>query len=498
MKKYVCVPNSETIDFWIKNNLNVLFYGRHGVGKTSLITDGFERNKLKYLQFSAATMDPWVDFIGVPKEVKDANGSYLELIRPKAFRDDEVEALFFDELNRSHKKVRNAVMELIQFKSINGKKFPHLKMIWGAVNPDDDDETKYDVEKLDPAQADRFQIQIEIPYKPHVPYFREKYGRDISEAAIDWWNELPPNLKLEVSPRRLEYAIQFHKSGGNLLHVLPPTTNIDKLQYSLRNGSPIRDFRDLISEGNEEKIKSWLQIENNYSAVQSEIIKRPEKCLHFLSEERICSLLAINNKVMEYVFANSSKYIKTIETLANDSQNRKIKNKASLIITQIKGTKNVSINRSYTSVTVKKYASKLKNYKWNVTNADVNFAKNAKRFYNLDANLPAIINSISKSPRQTPEKTRIFISVIKIVENTPIMSEDEANTALDIIEWFCSKSQFSSIKRFLNIVPTINKCILVKISSNTNYKVEDFLKKYPNICGKTILNMPNENWCIIQ
>jgi MoxR-like ATPase len=56
--------------------------------------------------------------------LKDEKGSYLELVRPKAFRDDEVQALFFDEFNRSHKNKRNAVMELMQFKSINGRKFP--------------------------------------------------------------------------------------------------------------------------------------------------------------------------------------------------------------------------------------------------------------------------------------------------------------------------------------------------------------------------------------
>ena len=43
-----------------------------------------------------------------------------------------------DEFSRAHKKVRNAVMELIQFKSINGRKFKNLKIVWAAINPDDD------------------------------------------------------------------------------------------------------------------------------------------------------------------------------------------------------------------------------------------------------------------------------------------------------------------------------------------------------------------------
>ena len=93
-------------DFWINNDLNVLLRGKHGVGKTAMVIDAFERNGLKYKYFSAATMDPWVDFIGVPKEKTNGNGeSYLDLVRPKEFQDDEVEAIFMDEFSRAHKKV---------------------------------------------------------------------------------------------------------------------------------------------------------------------------------------------------------------------------------------------------------------------------------------------------------------------------------------------------------------------------------------------------------
>ena len=67
------------LEFWNENEVNVVFRGRHGVGKTTMVIDAFNRKKLKWLNFSASTMDPWVDFIGVPKEHKDADGSYLEL-----------------------------------------------------------------------------------------------------------------------------------------------------------------------------------------------------------------------------------------------------------------------------------------------------------------------------------------------------------------------------------------------------------------------------------
>jgi len=184
---------TEKLDFWVKNKLNVLITGEYGVGKTALVEDTFKRNNLNYLYFSAGTMDPFVDLIGVPRERvadhevdgKITQVTYLDLLRPLPFATDSVQAIFMDELNRAPEKVRNAVMEIIQFKSINGKKFNNLQMIWAAVNPEDDAHT-YDVERLDPAQRDRFHIHTEIDFKPDKKYFYAKYGEEIGKSAIGW------------------------------------------------------------------------------------------------------------------------------------------------------------------------------------------------------------------------------------------------------------------------------------------------------------------------
>ncbi len=57
------------LDSFVDNNMNVLFRGEHGIGKTAIILETAKRKGLKVLYFSAATMDPWVDLVGVPKEV---------------------------------------------------------------------------------------------------------------------------------------------------------------------------------------------------------------------------------------------------------------------------------------------------------------------------------------------------------------------------------------------------------------------------------------------
>ena len=319
------------LDFWIEKGYNVLFVGKHGVGKTAMITEAFTRAGLKWKYFSASTMDPWVDFIGVPKEVKTEDGrSYLELIRPKEFQDDEVEALFFDEYNRSHKKVRNAVMELIQFKSINGRKFKNLKIIWAAVNPDDDESEEYDVEKMDPAQEDRFHVRIEVPYKPSMRFFTKKYGKDIAEAACAWWNELPSAVKNKVSPRRLDYAMHMHANQGDLRDVLPKESNVNKLLLTLRDGPIKKQLKKHYESKDADQAREFLAKENNYAASIAHILKTKkylEYYLPLLSQEKLASLLAQNTAARKHIAQNAAKveaFEKTISHVVVASGNRRL------------------------------------------------------------------------------------------------------------------------------------------------------------------------------
>lgn len=347
---------AKKIDLWIQNNQNVLLIGKQGTGKTTIVKEAFEKHNLNYRYFSASTMDPWVDFVGVPKEkienkvpksieiikelakisiciaetwivqnwnlslnsakkiVKYAlsreNGiSYLELVRPYSFASGEIQALFFDEFNRSPKKVRNAVMELIQFKSINGFKFPNLKIVWAAINPEDDEET-YDVEKLDPAQKDRFHVSVEIPYYPNIDWFRKEYGKRVADSAIQWWNELPEEEKNKVSPRRLQYALDAYNHKGDLRDILPATCNVSKLHSVLNNGPTIERLEELIKNKNDEEAKSFLSNENNFSSAIKYILKSDyfqEYFLPLLSKEKLAVLISEEDKIIPFIIKNCDK-----------------------------------------------------------------------------------------------------------------------------------------------------------------------------------------------
>lgn len=217
------LPDSK-LDFWINNCLNVLLIGKHGIGKTEKIKGAIKRNKIKNaLYFSCATLDPWVDFIGVPKEKEKDGVQYLGLVRPKAFATGDVEFIFLDELNRAKPAVQNAVLELINSGSINGKKFKNLRCIMAAINPPakKHTDTQYHTEDLDPAMITRFPIRYEVPFDLDKEYFDKAHGKKVYEKLRPWWLALPEDLKDEFPPRSIDYTLKVLALGGDISDCLP-------------------------------------------------------------------------------------------------------------------------------------------------------------------------------------------------------------------------------------------------------------------------------------
>lgn len=296
----------EKLDFWLMNGFNVLFVGKHGVGKTATINACFTRNGLvlgeTFLYFSAATLDPWVDLVGVPKERAGDDGiPYLDLVRPRPLAAGTVRALFFDEFNRSHKKTRNAVMELLQFKSINGKPFPNLRVVWAAVNPDDG---RYDVEPLDPAQMDRFHVTIVVPYKPSLTWFSQRFGERVAKGAVAWWEELPDEEKEKVSPRRLEYALRMDEAGGDIRDVLPASSNVTRLHEMLRSGPASERAEALFQARDVDAARLFLAHENNLTASIRHVTGSDARMGFFLplvQKERLAALMSEQDQVCSFV-----------------------------------------------------------------------------------------------------------------------------------------------------------------------------------------------------
>jgi hypothetical protein len=465
---------SENLDFWIQNHYNVLLVGEHGTGKTSIVKEAFERNGLNWRYYSASTMDPWVDFVGVPKEkINDDGTSYLDLVRPKDFQEDSIEALFFDEFNRSAKKVRNAVMELLQFKSINGKFFPNLKIIWAAINPDGDD--VYDVERLDPAQEDRFQIKVNIPYKPYRPYFANRFGEETAKAAISWWTDLPEEQKKLVSPRRLDYALDVLSKGGDVRFVLPVSANVSKLITTLEIG-PISDkLKGIRANNNLSEAKFFLANENNYNASIKYIINNAQNIDFFLPclpNEKLSKLISEDQNVLKFVMnkleqhehfqqiiddivaANTNhQVVKSILKIAGQNQTTCIDS-----IKTTLGAKPIAPYHSNGSVaiysTCLEQATNIIKPKMNVY--FVNTQERKKGYDLIYSNIPATMSTEM---------------VLKTLD------------CLNHIAWRSQKSTLIGLHKFFGI---INHCIRLLVQNENIFAWNDLYKKY-NTCLNSIV-----------
>lgn len=311
-------------------NYNVLFKGRPGVGKTSIIHDAFARNGLKYKYFSGSTMDPWTDLVGVPKnkivtnyEGKDVDA--VELIPPADLVKNKYDVIFIDELNRAPPKVLNALLEILQFKTINGNPVP-VRAIWAAINPfgENDD---YQVEMLDPAMEDRFQIQIAMPYKLDESYLLRQYG-EISHTFADWWNSQPEHVQHKISPRRLSESINLYKNGGDIQDILYHG-NTDLLNKNLKDKSSYIRLLDAIENNNTTSIKNILS-QNIPKSIEKVILDKKNLETYFdcINPEWI-SLNVISN---DNIFKRVNKIAETNENAKKILLNIYIANPKSIFV----------------------------------------------------------------------------------------------------------------------------------------------------------------------
>lgn len=315
------------LDSWIKNSLNVLLVGPHGIGKTERVLQAMDRAGYKYLYFSASTMDPFTDLVGIPRVVKNDDGSqYIEFVKPKQVADANFDYIVVDEFNRSHKKVRNALMECVQFKSLNGVKMPNLKGIIAMINPPDDDDT-YDVERLDPAQEDRFHIKVTLPNGPSKDFFKKKFG-DLGEIAVNWWSGIDSKFKAKglVSPRRLEYAISIYQMGIDIEDVLPKEVNVKLLKTELAKAGLSARLPEL-KKMKPDALKKELQGNGNLrELVLARIIDGdfPAVAVDAFSDEEItnaCDNTAITNYICNQIEKDDARYIGIGKTISQHAIN---------------------------------------------------------------------------------------------------------------------------------------------------------------------------------
>ena len=508
-----------------EKGFNVLFSGKHGVGKTAVVEMIFNKvfgskDEGNWVYFSAATMDPWVDLIGVPREQQNEKGeSYLGLVRPEQFAgdDNKVQAIFLDEYNRAHKKVQNACMELLQFKSINGRKFPNLKVVWAAINPKEEEDTtdgmfNYHVEEMDSAQKDRFHIQMDIPFDVDRRYFVEKYGESEGTAACDFWSELPDAIRFKISPRRLDYWMAIATSGIDpLKDVLPPESNPNRLLKMIRNGSPAQHFRKLAATRDVSGLNKFAKDSDNWQVVEKVISDDREllMCvLPALKPEMQIKLGTDNNHYFRLMLDNVNMFQNALQHFKDNHSTVRVQNHCNVAIASFAKetddfkTKVAEIPNNLFASPATTLDSKIKFAKENFS---IDIDKVKDRFDNLsekplpsytlpeedvDRELINIANTLSFA--SATEVKQSCVSKLSLLINKN-MTEGQIQASLAILESFLGRQQASKMYDSISYTHDLIQNLLALTFTKDASKlfVEQFVGACPNIVAKYLLGIKN-------
>lgn len=250
---------------YMSHEMNIIISGPAGTGKTTILREAAKQLKWNMQYYSASTLDPYTDLVGLP--IPNHELKSVEYFRPKSI--DEADVVFFDETNRADPKTLNTLFELIQFRSINGEPLPKLKCVVAAINPNDGN---YNVDDIDPALLDRFDVYLTSEASIDFGYFNQQFGTPLAKAASQFWNEYHQSYKNNnqrnknsmayLSPRRMEKIVSaFVKipKKSTIVDSLPIGANVGvddlygRLLAASRNGqaqtqassSPIQKFLNM-------------------------------------------------------------------------------------------------------------------------------------------------------------------------------------------------------------------------------------------------------------
>lgn len=137
---------------------NIMLVGRHGIGKSEILTHYFEQKGMRVIALFLGQMSDPGDLIGLPqKEEKTGRTTFMP---PYWFPvDDKPIVLFLDELNRARPEVLQTIMDLALNRKLAGKSLPKGSRVISAVNAGEE----YQVTDLDPALVSRFNIYQFVP-----------------------------------------------------------------------------------------------------------------------------------------------------------------------------------------------------------------------------------------------------------------------------------------------------------------------------------------------
>ena len=158
---------------------NLMLAGRHGIGKSQMLTRYFEARGMRVVTLFLGQMSDPGDLIGLP--VKNTDTGKTDFMPPYWFpTDGKPVVLFLDELNRARPEVLQTIMDLALNRKLAGRSLPEGSRLISAVN----DGEEYQLTDLDPALVSRFNVYTFRPTAQDWLLWADKNG--IDRRVIDF------------------------------------------------------------------------------------------------------------------------------------------------------------------------------------------------------------------------------------------------------------------------------------------------------------------------
>lgn len=178
---------------------NIMLVGRHGIGKSEILTEYYEQQGMRVVPLFLGQMSDPGDLIGLPLlATGDGQNNTLTKLQsdkrtifapPTWFpTDGQPIVLFLDELNRARPEILQTVMDLALNRRLAGHQLPAGSRIISAVN----DGEAYQLTQLDPALVSRFNVYQFCPTVEEWLLWANRRGLD--QRVIDFIQNVPSLL----------------------------------------------------------------------------------------------------------------------------------------------------------------------------------------------------------------------------------------------------------------------------------------------------------------
>lgn len=173
---------------------NIMLVGRHGIGKSEILTDYFRNKGMDVVALFLGQMSDPGDLIGIPN--KNEKTGKTDFMPPYWFPlDGKPIVLFLDELNRARPEILQTIMDLALNSKLAGRSLPEGSRIISAVNEGE----QYQLTDLDPALVSRFDIVNFQPTAQEWLLWANKNGVDLRIVSFiednSIWLDRNPDLK---------------------------------------------------------------------------------------------------------------------------------------------------------------------------------------------------------------------------------------------------------------------------------------------------------------